>query len=231
MAVRLRRRRRIALAIGLLVAIALIVTGVVLSPLMTLTTIVVSGRDTVPEKVITGATDDQLGKPLALIDTDAIRSRLASVTRIESFTTELQPPHTLVIRIVERRAIGYMNHGTKWDIVDAAGVVLDTSSTPPSTLPLLSVASTTDLAFSAVSDVLAALPESFRNSIAGVTARTRDSITIVMKGTPHRLLWGSPDETPLKVLVAKRALAIVAKRGGAYEIDVSAPDNIVLRPI
>lgn len=228
---RRRRQRRLLVSLGGLVALALIVTGIVLSPLMTLTTVVITGRESVAEKVITGAVTDQLGKPLALLDTDAIRARLTSVTRIQSFATEIQPPHTLVIRIVERHPIGYMANGVKWDLVDAAGVVIDTVTSPPTAVPLLSVGATTDLAFSAVVDTLAALPDSFSNDIAGIAAPTRDSIELTMRGTPHRIIWGSPDNTPLKAIVAKRALAIARSRGGTYEIDVSAPDNIVLRPL
>lgn len=202
-----------------------------MSPLMTLTTVVVKGRTDVAEKIITGAVADQIGKPLALLDYDAIRSRLATVTRIQSFSTELQPPHTIVVRIVERQPVGYMADGTKWNLVDAAGIVVDTVATPPTSVPLFAVASTTDLAFSAITDTLVALPDSFRRDIAEVSAKTRDSVTIMMRGTPNRIIWGSPERTPLKAIVAQRALKIVSKNGRAYEIDVSAPDNIVLRPI
>lgn len=228
---RRRRQRRLLVGVGGLVALALIVTGIVMSPLMTLTTIVITGRESVAEKVITGSVSDQIGTPLALLNTDAIRSRLTSVTRIQSFATEIRPPHTLVIRIVERHAIGYMANGTKWDLVDPAGVVIDTVTAPPTDVPRLSVGATTDLAFSAVVDTLAALPDSFSNDIAEIAAQTRDSIELTMRGTPHRIIWGSPDNTPLKAIVAKRALAIARSRGGTFEINVSAPDNIVLRPL
>jgi len=118
-----------------LIALALVVTGIVMSPLLTLTDIVVKGRAAVSERIIVGAASDQVGQPLVALNFDAIRDRLSSVTRIQSFTTEIKPPHTLVIRVIERQAIGVMAIESQWAVVDAAGVVIDTVSEAPAGLP------------------------------------------------------------------------------------------------
>ena len=228
---RRRRRRAWLMGGGALVAVALVVTGIVMSPLLTLSEIVVKGRTDVPERVIVGAASDQIGQPLVALNFDAIRERLSSVTRIQSFTTEIQPPNTLVIRVVERRAIGFMAMKSKWVVVDAAGVVIDTVSQKPSGIPEMFVESTTDRAFSAMAETLVALPRNIRSKVASMSAQTRDSVRFTLRGSGHEIVWGSPDNSAVKVLVMERALQVANKSDGVFEIDVSAPDNIVLQPL
>jgi cell division protein FtsQ len=229
---RKRRRRSIALiSIGTLLGVALLVTGIVMSPLLTLTTIVVKGRDAVPEDAIVGAAADQIGEPLAAINFDAIRDRLSAVPRIQSFATELQPPHTLVIRVVERQAIGVLAAAGGWTVVDVAGVVIDTQDIKPARLPEINVPTTSDRGFAAIAETLASFPTSVRQSIAVISATTRDSVRFELRGSGHQIIWGSPDESLLKLSVMERALEVANERFGRYEIDVSAPDNIVLQPI
>jgi cell division protein FtsQ len=206
-----------------------VVTGIVLSPLLTLTDIVVKGRDSVPERTIVGAASDQVGQPLVALNFDAIRERLSSVTRIQSFTTEIQPPHTLVIRVVERQAIGFMSIESQWAVVDPAGVVIDTGMEKPSGIPELFGESTTDTAFSAMSETLAALPSSFLAKVESMSAQTRDSVRFTLRGVGHEIVWGSPDNSALKLVVMDRAIRVADRSNRVFEIDVSAPDNIVLR--
>jgi cell division protein FtsQ len=202
-----------------------------MSPLLTLTTIVVKGRDAVPEDVIVGAAADQIGQPLASIDFDSIRDRLNTVPRIQSFATELQPPHTLVIRVVERQAIGAVVVKGSWTLVDVAGVVIGTQDVKPERFPEIDVPSTTDRAFTAIAETLASLPKSVRQRIATISAQTRDSVRFRLRGTGHVIIWGSPDDSAVKLSVMERALEVANSRTGRYEIDVSAPDNIVLQPV
>ncbi len=227
-----RHRRRVWLmGGGALVAIVLVVTGIVMSPLLTLTDIVVKGRDSVSEKIIVGAASDQIGKPLVALNFDAIRDRLSSVPRIQSFTTEIQPPHTLVIRVVERQAIGFLSIKSQWVVVDAAGVVIDTVSEKPPGIPELSGESTTDLAFSAMAETLASLPSSVRAKVASISAQTRDSVRFTLRWVGHEIVWGSPENSAVKTVVMERALRVADRSNDVFEIDVSAPDNIVLQPL
>jgi len=228
---RRRLRRAWLTGVGVLVAVALVVTGIVMSPLLTLTDIIVKGRDAVAERIIVGAASDQIGQPLVALNFDAIHERLSSVARIQSFTTEIQPPHTLVIRVVERQAIGFMASESQWIVVDAAGVVIDTVTEEPVGIPELFGESTTDLAFSAMADTLVALPSSFRAKIASISAQTRDSVRFTLRVVGHEIVWGSPDNSAVKIVVMDRALRVADRSDGVFEIDVSAPDNIVLQPL
>ena len=214
-----------------MIGVALLITGIVMSPLLTLTTIVVKGRDAVPEDVIVGAAADQIGQPLASINFESIRDRLSTVARIQSFATELQPPDTLVIRVVERQAIGALFIDGGWTVVDVAGVVIDTQKTKPERFPEIAVPATTDRAFTAIAETLASLPKSVRQRIAMISAETRDSVSFRLRGTGHEVIWGSADDSAVKLSVLERALDVANSRTGRYKIDVSAPDNIVLQPI
>jgi cell division protein FtsQ len=219
------------MSLGTVIGIALLITGIVMSPLLTLTTIVVKGRDAVPEDVIVGAAADQIGQPLASINFDSIRDRLSTVTRIQSFATELQPPNTLVIRVVERQAIGVLAVNGGWAVVDVAGVVIDTPKFKPERIPQIDVPATTDRAFTAIAETLASLPKSVRQRIAIVSAETRDSVGFLLRGTGHQVIWGSPEDSSVKLVVMERAVDVANSRTGRYKIDISAPDNIVLQPI
>ena len=228
---RRRRRRAWLTSGGVIVAVALVVTGIVMSPLLTLTDIVVKGRDAVPERIILGAASDQIGQPLVALNFDAIRERLSTVTRIQSFTTEIQPPHTLIIRVVERQAIGFMAIESRWVVVDGAGVIIDTVSDKPAGIPELLGESTTSNAFSAMAETLVSLPGSVRANIASISAQTRDSVRFILRGVGHEIVWGSPDNSAVKIVVMDRALRVADRSRGVFEIDVSAPDNIVLQPL
>lgn len=224
-----RRQRRIRLTVtASVLGFVLAVVGIVVSPLMTLTDIVVTGRDQVPEEVVIGAVEDQIGTPLALLDYDSITERLGTVVRIQSFSTELRPPHTLVIRIVERTPIGAIQSAAGWDIVDAAGVIVQSTQSTPTSVPRLAVDAVDAPGFQAAVKALLALPASLRSDVASISASTRDSVTFVLRGVSHEIRWGSDEQSTLKAAVLGRALGIAADKGGTYVIDVSAPDTLIM---
>ncbi len=198
---------------------------------MTLTDIEVMGRVAVPEKVIVGAVKDQIGTPLALIDYTAISDKLGSVVRIQSFSTELRPPHTLLVRIVERTPIGAIQGAKGWGIVDAAGVVMQTTKKAPKSVPSLNVESVDSPGFLAAVRALLALPPKLRSDVRSISATTRDTVQFVLRGVPHEIRWGSDEQSTLKAAVLDRALAIAKKKGGTYVIDVSAPDTLIMNRV
>ncbi|MEN9740566.1 MAG: hypothetical protein RLZ72_832 [Actinomycetota bacterium] len=224
-----RRQRRTRLTVTLTVVTFLtFVSVLVLSPLMSLQKIVVSGNDYVKDKVIIGAVKDQLGTPLALVNYDSITSRLSSVIEVQSFSTEIRPPHTLVIRVVERTPIGALKSAKGWDIVDAAGVVIRSTKSKPKGVPELQIAGVDAEGFAPIVKTLLALPPALRSDVAAVGASTRDTVTFVLRGVEHEIRWGSDENSALKAVVLDRALAIAKKKGGTFIIDVSAPDTLIM---
>ena len=224
-----RRQRRFRLAVTMSVLGFLgMVSGIVLSPLMTLDEVVVAGLESVPEEVVVGAVKEQLGTPLALLDYGAIEKRLGGVVQIQSFATELRPPHTLVIRIVERVPIGAIASDSGWDVVDAAGVILSSSAAAPRTVPRLNIEGVDSPGFFAAVRALLALPPSLRGEVATISAETRDTVRLILRGVPHEIRWGSDELSTLKAAVLERALEIASEKGGTFVIDVSAPDTLIM---
>ncbi len=227
-----RRQRRFRLAVtSSVVGFLALVAGIVLSPLMTLDEIVVTGLESVSEEVVAGAVKEQVGTPLALIDYDAMEKRLGGVVQIQSFATELRPPHTLVIRIVERVPIGAIASDSGWDVVDAAGVVLSSSVAAPKAFPRLNIEGVDSAGFTAVVRALLALPPSLRGDVATISAETRDTVRLVLRGVPHEIRWGSDELSTLKAAVLERALEIASEKGGTFVIDVSAPDTLIMNRV
>jgi len=171
-----------------LVALVGGVAVVTLSPLMALDTIDVVGTNRLDAANVSEALDDHLGTPLALLDESAIRDDLAAFPLIRSYSTEVVPPHTLVVRIVERAPVGAIERGAVVDLVDAAGVVVETSAQRPEGIPVIAAASAdaTSLAFRSVSAVLTALPAGLRAQVDAISASTRDDVTFTMTGVGHR---------------------------------------------
>lgn len=214
-------------------ALALLLTAVAvvtLSPLMALQSVSVVGAQRLDPSVVSAALDDQLGTPLALLDEGAVRESLAAFPLIRSYTTEVVPPHTLVVRIVERVPLAAIDRGGSVELVDAAGVVVERSAERPEGIPLIAPesADVESLAFESVAAVLSALPDDLRGRIDVITASTRDDVTFSMVGAGHRVVWGSAERSAFKARVLAAALATTSQ-SRAWEYDVSAPETLVVR--
>jgi cell division protein FtsQ len=137
----LRRRRIIwASGLGIFVALLLFVAVGAFTPVMALQQITVAGASRVPVAQIQAALQGEIGKPLPLVSFGAIKEAVAAQPLIQSYSTESLPPHTLLIRIVERVPVGYFTSDGGFTLVDPAGVVIETSSQRIAGYPLFTVA-------------------------------------------------------------------------------------------
>lgn len=225
-----RKRRTIALVVASIVAPIGLVAGIVMSPLMTLTTVEVVGASTLTDEQVAVTAADQVGSPLAFVNFDSIQQQLALLPVIESFTTEIVPPHTLIIRVVERRPLGVIAAAGKFETVDSAGVTIAVGAKRPASLPLVRVTSASDPTFAAVVDVMLSLPADLRGHINEISAESRDSVRFTLRDSKHEVLWGSGEKSDIKAVVLASAIDALARQGGSYIIDVSAPDSLVISP-
>jgi cell division protein FtsQ len=231
-----RRSRQRRLAVTATVgSFALLVAGVAvvtLSPIMALETVTVVGTNRLDATTVGAALDEHIGTPLALLDDATIRDDLEAFPLIRSFSTEVIPPHTLVVRIVERAPIGAIERGAVVDLVDAAGVVVESSAERPVGIPLIASGSTDadSIAFQSVAEVLTALPAELRAQVDVISASTRDDVTFTMTGLGHVVVWGSAESSALKARVLAAAIAATGQ-GAASEFDVSAPESLVVRQL
>jgi len=229
---RASRRRRIGWLTGLAIVgvVGILIATAVFSPILALREIRVDGTVRLDPVVIQDAVAGQLGTPLALLDEDRIRRELGEFTLIRSYATELVPPGTLVIHIVERSPLGVVVTASGFDVIDAAGVVLESPAARPAGLPVLAVdgEGTAGTGFDAMAEVLLALPPEVLAQVDSISARTRDDVTLTLASSSQRVVWGSASDSDRKALILATLLARFAG-SGAGEYDVSAPGSAVFR--
>lgn len=221
------RRRRLGWlsAGGLVVLIAGLVATAVFSPVLALRTVIVDGTSRLDPAAIVDAVDGQLGTPLALLDDARIREELGRFSLIRSYVTELVPPGTLVIHIVERSPVGVIQATDGFRLVDPAGIVIETTPTQPEGYPLIELGAGEDVSgagFRSMAEVLLALPPSVAGQVLSISARTRDDVTLTLAGSSQRVVWGSAEGSEEKAAVLA-ALLPLHQGDGPGEYDVSAP--------
>ncbi|CAB4907635.1 unannotated protein [freshwater metagenome] len=225
-----RRRRQAALgAVVSLVALVMFVAIGTFSPLMSLQSVTVLGTERVDSAVISSGVANQLGKPLPLVDVEAIGQVIARQPLVKSFAIEAKPPHDLVIHITERSPAGYLKSSAGFTLVDAAGVTIEQTADRVFALPIIDVtgASPTAGGFPAAMAVLLALPAEVRSQVDRVAASTTDDVTLFLNPTGSRVIWGAPQQSALKARVLA-SLLVNFPLGSVAQYDVSAPNSPVV---
>ncbi|MCL2515535.1 MAG: cell division protein FtsQ/DivIB [Microbacteriaceae bacterium] len=227
---RTRRRRQIQLGCG--VFVVLVLGGAVAaaySPLMALTTIDVEGAHSVKAADVRQALAGELGKPLPLVRSSDIRHALDDFRLIQSYSTQLEPPSTLIVRITERTPLAVVKQGTSFELVDQAGVVLAAASTAQHGYPVVTLKAgeqpEASSGFAAAASVLANLPASVRGRVAAVAATSPNAVTLTLTDGKS-VVWGGTDQTQLKTQVLQ---ALLKGAPTARVYDVSSPDAPITR--
>lgn len=228
------RHRRAAwvTAGGVVVVLGVSILVAVYSPLMALRTIEIKGTSRVDDAALRHALSEQIGTPLARLDFGAIKKDIAGFPLIESYVTEEEPPNTLVVTVTERTPVVAVKTGKTFDLVDAAGIVVQSAPKQPDTMPLADIGSVKlgSSVFRTMTEVVLALPSTVRAQVSGVSASTADDVTLAMKDG-SRVVWGSPDDSDAKAALLDALVKDHASRDPktAVEYDVSAPDNGIIR--
>jgi cell division protein FtsQ len=209
-------------------AVVLLIGGSVAaaySPLFAVQKITVIGATSLDPAAIEAALGDQLGTPLALVDSSEVKAALLAFPLIETYSLEARPPHDLTLRIVERTPVGVIGSDAGFTLVDAAGVALSTTSDQPAGQPLIAVAGGVDsAAFRSAGLVVRSLPADVRAQLTGVTATTQDDVTLTLS-TGMKVVWGSAEQSARKAVTLSAALV---NNPGAASIDVTSPDVAVV---
>jgi len=227
---RTRRRRQIQLAIAGFVVVVLggaVVTAY--SPVMALRHIDVVGAHSVKASQVRQALAGELGKPLPLVKSDDVRHALDDFRLIESYSTQLEPPSTLVVRITERSPLAVVQQGSSFEVVDEAGVVLSAGSSPAPGLPVVTVPEGQQPdgspAYAAAAAVIAALPDAVRATVTGASATSANNVALTLQGG-KKVVWGGVDQMELKTADLQ---ALLKGAAGASVYDVSSPRAPITR--
>jgi len=227
---RTRRRRQFRLAVAAFVVVVLggaVVTAY--SPVMALRHIDVVGARSVNAAEVQKALAGELGKPLPLVTSADVRRALDDFRLIESYSTQLEPPSTLVVRITERTPLAVVKHGASYEVVDEAGVVLSAGATPQAGLPVVTVPSgqqpQDSAAFRATAAVIAALPAAIRGAVTAASASSANNVTLTLSGG-KKVVWGDTEQMRLKTADLE---ALLKGAAGASVYDVSSPRAPITR--
>lgn len=219
----------------MLIVVGLLIVGTVawviwFSSLLAVRTVAVDGETTLKESQILAAADVRTGQPLARVDTAGIESRVAAMSRIEGVSVSRSWPHTIRIKVVERKPIAYATIDGEIRAVDRFGIDFRTYSTPPKGLLEVRVSvfeprprQQTLAAVAAVVNLIDTKDHALRKQVQDISAGSRDSIVLnLTKG--RTVTWGSGANLTRKLTVLKSLLGINAR---VY--DVSAPDQPTTR--
>jgi len=225
-----RRRRRVwGVSIASIGALIIGVTVLTLSPALALKTITVEGTKRLDASQIEQALQPLYGEPLARVSAERIAQALKPLTLIQAFRTRIDPPHTLVVTIVEREPLGFIPGSTGFLVLDAAGVTLWSQPEEPTELPRLGSSPDRNASgFSAITRVLAALPADLLAQVDFVRATTLDDVRFSMRSSDHEVVWGSAERAGEKAIVLQASL-VAAGSGDSKVIDVTTPESVVIR--
>jgi len=205
-------------------ALILFVLATMFTPILAIDQIKVVGNSRVSTKQISAALKQRLGGSLTLISDSAVAEDLKQFKLIESISLESKPPHLLVVHIAERSPIAVVIRGGSKYLYDPAGVNLG-PATGNELVPTILVTDDpkTSTNYRQAIDVLLALPAQLLKQVAYIQARTRDNVTMQLRGfSAQTIIWGDSSQSILKSKVLKALLSRTPRTVRAT-FDVSSP--------
>lgn len=184
----------------------------------------VTGNKLVPAATVVAAARIRPGTPLASVNTTAAARRVEQIAQVLTARVTRSFPDTVVITIRERTPALAVQSGSRYALVDGAGVTFRWSARRPAGLPVLTLPPAQlrgDPGVRAAVSVLAQLPPGLRKLVRSVSARTAAAVTLTLR-SGVTVLWGSAGSA-----ARKAAEVTVLLRAGARHIDVSDPATAV----
>ncbi len=232
---RFQRQSRQKKVIGLtilssFVILVLLVLATLVTPMLAVEKIRITGLHKVSEKSVLAAVKSNLGKPLALVSQDEIANQLNKFKLIESISIISELPHTLHIAIAERQPIAIVDVAGAGMLFDAAAVNLGAAKySDKYPRVLINDDPKNSKAFTLAIDVLLALPAELLPRVSVIDAKTKDDVRLQLRGYSAQLIiWGDASQGTLKSRVLA-ALIKNQKQTDRVTYDVSSPSAPVVR--
>jgi len=210
--------------LGGIAALLILVLATMFTPILAISKITVSGAQLVSEKQIQAALKKYIGSPLPMISSENVAKDLSKFKLIESIALVSLPPNQLQVRIVERTPIAVVVQGGVSYLYDPSGIRVGAASGSEQ-LPTIIIKGDpkTSKNFKQAIDVLLSLPSSLLNRVAYIQARTRDNVTMQLRGSAvQTIIWGDSTQSALKSRVLRVLLFKTPSKIRAT-FDVSAP--------
>lgn len=235
-----RRRRTVLLtAAGVAAVLALVMAVALFSPVLAVKSVVFEGNKLVAQDTLDKALAPVMGKPLPQVTGAQVSSLLEPVIQVKGARIEARPPSTLVVHLVERVPVALLKNGEEYLLVDPDGVQLGSTTDPASvSLPLIDggKAAIGQDTFTAMTAVLANLPQSILSQLANATAKSPDAVELKLVDG-RSVIWGNAGDMELKAQVLQALLNAPPPTPEAGKpvpvpaqvFDVSAPRHPVTR--
>lgn len=133
-----RRRLRRLVALGVLVALLVIAYGVTRSPLLDLDHVRITGTAHTDPAAAIAAAGLRTGQPMTDVDIDRARRAIEALPWVDTVSITRHWPGTVAVAVTERRGVAALklDEGT-WLLLDPTGRVLETRTTAPADLAVL----------------------------------------------------------------------------------------------
>ncbi|PWI05051.1 cell division protein FtsQ [Streptomyces sp. NWU339] len=235
--VRRLRRRHFRLIVILAVALVFLGSGTFWllygSDLARVERVSVSGTRVLTPGQVREVADVPLGDPLAMVDTEAIASRLRQeMPRIGTVDVIRSWPHEIGLEITERTPVLLMEKGGEFIEIDAESVRYATVSKAPRGVPRLELtvrrSGTTAASLRRFGEarlvreavrVVRDVPDSVARVTRSVNVRTHDDISLKLTDG-REVVWGSAEKGAAK---ARTLTALLKVAPDARHFDVSVP--------
>jgi cell division protein FtsQ len=195
------------------------------SPFLAVRAVEVSGVALLTEDQVLEAAAVPIGRPLARVDTDGVRRRVAALPAALAVDVSRGWPGTLRIQVTERTGVAAVRHDTGYQIYDPFGVVFQTVGSVPADVVLVEFPATDqpDRPMRAALRVVAALTPQLRSELVKIVVNSPAGIVLMLR-KDRTVTWGDAEQSDLK---AKVATALLSQKG--KQIDVSVPEIVTIQ--
>jgi cell division protein FtsQ len=209
---RLPRRRGVVLGAVGLGALAWIGWA---SPATLVEHVVVTAPRGISEESIRLASGISAADHVPAVDEEKVRlAVMTAIPAVADVELSRSLPHTIRLEVTARSPLAAVDAGKGFYVMDAEGVIYDKVGTAKG-IPV--IRSSTDVGRQTARAVLLSLPEDLRREVRRITAKTRDDVTLGLRGGAT-VRWGSAEDAALKARVLAGLVQVKADR-----YDVSAP--------
>jgi cell division protein FtsQ len=220
-----RRRRAAVVALGVAIVLVVLAGAVVVSPLLDIETVEVTGVTTDRVVEVRRAAGIDVGEPMLTLRPGSAAERVRALPWVGDVRVERDLPDTVRIAVVARVPVGWARAGTSVVVVDETGRVLwKAADAPPGIPELTGLADLASVGGNVGPRTLPAasraLGSEFRSRTASLTLLDGALVGRLVAGPEIR--YGAPRAMGLKARVAAAVLASLGSARVAY-VDVSVP--------
>ena len=199
---------------------------------LTVTDVVIQGREKTPEPLLRAALGVTRGDKLLGFSLDAARSRIEQLAWVQSATIERRLPGTIVVTLLERRPYAVWQTAGRFVLIDRLGQVVAEQdpakdATAFATLPLV-VGPGAPAAAAALLDLLAAQPQLRARVVAAVRVGERRWNLRLNTGTDVLLPEGNEAVAMAKLMEMEASQQLLERP--LQVVDLRLPDRVVVRP-